>query len=516
MLAVACVPFLRLPFLEKTLSFRVAFFICKKKEPQQSSIDLSNPTKMAQWCAANLRNCEGWKSSGLELSTTSDECSRMFDASLRQIVSWADCEVLGGLRHTMVAMFEADPAAVMPRALSLGLNGLGTEKVARANAEFRQELENLEKDAAEYGNPREQKHAKAVALWGRGYHRAAADLWNEILEHHHNDLLAVKFAHDAHFFMGDCKGKRDSVQKVIGKWNSSEPCYSFLHGMLAFGLEECEEYENAEKEANKALELNRFDCWATHAKAHVMEMNGRYEEGINFMLSTEEDWKQGWIIAAHNYWHTSLFYIEKSDYESALAIYDKEVAHRYNRTHSLLDMVDAASLLWRLELEGVDVGKERWQKVENLGVHVDQHSIVFNDVHMGPALFRQGEEETEQKLYDSLISYANTTEEDNAKISARTGLPLYEGMLAFARKNYDEAAKKLIPIRRNVYEIGGSHAQRDIFTQTLIQSCILAGDESLWKMTPQLLRERNDMKSPSPLAERLAQKFRAHHPISPI
>lgn len=49
--------------------------------------------------------------------------------------------------------------------------------------------------------------------------------------------------------------------------------------MYAFGLEECGEYEKAEKEARYGLERQQQDCWSTHAIAHCMEMNGRYDEG---------------------------------------------------------------------------------------------------------------------------------------------------------------------------------------------------------------------------------------------
>ncbi|KAJ1361579.1 hypothetical protein KIN20_020862 [Parelaphostrongylus tenuis] len=78
----------------------------------------------------------------------------------------------------------------------------------------------------------------------------------------------------------------------------------------------------------KALNLNRFDAWATHAKAHVMEMQGRINEGIHFMESTVDDWRPGWILAAHNYWHVALYYVEKGDYEVALTIFDNEISER--------------------------------------------------------------------------------------------------------------------------------------------------------------------------------------------
>ncbi|KAK6037160.1 hypothetical protein COOONC_25335 [Cooperia oncophora] len=146
-----------------------------------------------------------------------------------------------------------------------------------------------------------------------GKQSAAAQTWEDILKDHPTDLIAIKFAHDTYFYLGDSKNIRDSIKAVMPKHKGTEPCYSFLHGMLAFGLEECEQYAEAEKEALKGLELNRFDCWSTHARAHIIEMQGRFDEGIAFMESTEEDWKRGWMLAAHNYWHAThaLYYAEK-------------------------------------------------------------------------------------------------------------------------------------------------------------------------------------------------------------
>ncbi|KJH51931.1 hypothetical protein DICVIV_01912 [Dictyocaulus viviparus] len=54
-----------------------------------------------------------------------------------------------------------------------------------------------------------------------------------------------------------------------------------------------------------------------------MEMEGRIDEGIQFMENTVDDWKHGWMLATHNYWHNALYYVEKGDHETALTIFDK-------------------------------------------------------------------------------------------------------------------------------------------------------------------------------------------------
>uniref|UniRef100_A0A1I7XDX2 FZ domain-containing protein n=1 Tax=Heterorhabditis bacteriophora TaxID=37862 RepID=A0A1I7XDX2_HETBA len=69
------------------------------------------PVRMAAWCAENLRDCEGWRSCGLPLSSPSNECCRLFDGALRQVVSWSDCSQLGGIHVTMKNMLATDPKA---------------------------------------------------------------------------------------------------------------------------------------------------------------------------------------------------------------------------------------------------------------------------------------------------------------------------------------------------------------------------------------------------------------------
>src|SRR3546814_11029596 len=60
--------------------------------------------------------------------------------------------------------------------------------------------------------------------------------------------------------------------------------------MHAFGLEETGDYARAEAAGRRALDIQPLDCWAHHAVAHVMEMQGRAEDGIGWMLAREPHW----------------------------------------------------------------------------------------------------------------------------------------------------------------------------------------------------------------------------------
>ena len=107
----------------------------------------------------------------------------------------------------------------------------------------------VQKETTARGTAWEKAHVKALKQWGYGHFADSAVTWEEILQEHPTDLLALKMAHEAYFFMGDCKNKRDSMKRVMTFWRNDMPCYSFLHGMYAFGLEECGQYREAEAEA---------------------------------------------------------------------------------------------------------------------------------------------------------------------------------------------------------------------------------------------------------------------------
>ena len=115
----------------------------------------------------------------------------------------------------------------------------------------------------------------------------------------------------------------------------------------------------AERTARRALEIEPKDGWAVHAVAHVMEMQGRIDEGVAWLQSREQDWAPDNGFAFHNWWHLALFHLDRGDIDRVLDLYDTAV-HPEPAVFALA-LVDATALLWRLALEGVDVG-DRWDE----------------------------------------------------------------------------------------------------------------------------------------------------------
>ncbi|RCN28614.1 hypothetical protein ANCCAN_25640 [Ancylostoma caninum] len=167
------------------------------------------------------------------------------------------------------------------------------------------------------------------------------------------------------------------------------------------------------------------------------------------------------MLAAHNYWHNALYYIEKhQNYEVPLTIFDNEICPRAVKSGAMLDIVDAVSMLWRLELEGVNVG-DRWRDLPNLKEHVDDHVLFFNDIHMSIALQKGGYRGDEAEMRKTLIDFSKTASDDydQARICREVGMAVYDGISQYILGDYDKCAKNMLPIRDRIYTIGGSNAQ---------------------------------------------------------
>ena len=121
-----------------------------------------------------------------------------------------------------------------------------------------------------------------------------------MLVDHPRDMLALQTGHLLDFYRGDALNLRNRIVRVLPHWSPGVPGYSYLLGMYAFGLEECNQYALAEETARRALELEAKDGWAVHAAVHVMEMQGRIDEGIEWLVSREEDWAPENSFAFHN------------------------------------------------------------------------------------------------------------------------------------------------------------------------------------------------------------------------
>ncbi|CAJ1057198.1 tetratricopeptide repeat protein 38 [Xyrichtys novacula] len=463
--------------------------------------------------AASYRDCEAWRAEGLPLSTSSNEACKLYDAVLTQYVKWKTDETVGGFEGSISALKAADPNFVMGHVISTGLDLMGTGISVRLDKRLADDVkQTVELANTQVLSPRERLHVKAMELFSRGNFTKATDIWEDILCEHPTDMLALKFSHDAYFYIGAQNQLRDSVARVLPYWKPHMPLSSYLKGMYSFGLMETRFYDQALKVAMEGLALTPGDSWAVHSVAHVFEMRAEVDKGLKFLESREKDWQVSDILASHNYWHWALYFLEKGEYEAALEIFDSQIFSRCKASGSMLDTVDASSLLYRLEMEGVCV-KDRWRELLQITQpHTDDHVTIFNDVHFLMTSLGAKESATSQRLLKGLQELSKEPKENyQHKLAGSVGVSMCEAMVEYDQGNYNQAVELLYPLRYKIVNIGGSDAQRDIFNQLLIHAAMKSENKHHQKLGRCLLLERDAVRPGSPLTNRLMQKALALH-----
>ena len=335
-------------------------------------------------------------------------------------------------------------------------------------------------------------HIAAARKWLEGDFERSVRAYGDILLDYPRDLLALQVAHVGDFFLGAASMLRDRVAQVLPDWDASTPGFGYVLGMHAFGLEETALYAKAEDTGRRALELNPRDPWAVHAVTHVMEMQGRHRDGIEWLTSREDDWARDNAFSFHNWWHLALFHLDLGDVPHVLELYDRRV--RPAPSEVPLEMIDASALLWRLELRGVALG-ERWERLADSWAPSAEHAYyAFNDVHAVMAHVGAKRFEAAQRIVSAIARKAGESD-TNGMMSREVGLPLARALLAFGVGDYEECLSQLLPIRAIANRFGGSHAQRDVLHLTLVEAALRAGRQRLARA---LVAERTQLKPTSP------------------
>jgi tetratricopeptide (TPR) repeat protein len=363
-----------------------------------------------------------------------------------------------------------DPQLVLARVLQayLALYASSASGLERARAL----VGDLDPWSLETGE-RELLHVLAVQSWADGEWERAASFLERALLHESRDLLALKVAQDLYFFIGNQRDLRDVVERVFGAWPSDRPGYGYVCGMYAFGLEENGQYEAAGMHARRALEENPRDVWAVHAQAHIFEMEGAQRLGVAFLDHSADDWSSSYF-ATHNWWHRALYHLELREVDDALALYDGPI--RGTRSSEWLDVDDAASLLWRLHLFGVDVGDRARALVQDVEGLLDDPVAVFNDWHAVMVAGLAGAPEVCEQL---ILVNRSASGGTNRRAIEAAGLQLLEGFAAFASGDAARTLHRLVDIGPKAHVVGGSHAQRDVIDLTLIAAAARSGDVPL-------------------------------------
>ena len=435
---------------------------------------------------------------GLAVSTSSTTALEHFETALAQFHAYRGDPV--ATLDQALAADESFVLAHLAKAFMLVTAGEGRflpvarDAVARAAAGGAQ------------ANPRERALTGAARQLVDGDWHGASRSFDAVLRQWPRDALTIQTAHLMDFYRGDALNLRNRISRVLPAWSATLPGYSYVLGMHAFGLEECNQFPEAEAAGRRAVEITPTDGWAVHAVTHVMEMQGRIDEGVAWLTSRASDWATADnAFAPHNWWHLALFHLDRGAYDVALDLFDRRLDGP--QADLVLVLVDCTALLWRLQLEGVNVGDrfervaDRWQAKAD----VERGFYAFNDLHAMMSFAATGRSAECKRLLAEMRETAATGNGANLAMTRDIGLPLAEGVLEFAQGRPASAIERIEPVRDTANGFGGSHAQRDLLSLTLIEAAIRAGD---LQRARHVLAERQVHK-PTAWSARLAARIDA-------
>ncbi|WP_308915128.1 tetratricopeptide repeat protein [Jannaschia sp. LMIT008] len=325
----------------------------------------------------------------------------------------------------------------------------------------------------EAANGRERAITAALGHVLAGEIAAGVASLEGVLRHAPGDTLVMKLGHALRFVIGDGAGMRRSVERVMPAHGADHAGRGYLLGCHAFALEETGDYAAARLAGRAALTLAPDDAWGLHAITHVHDMTGDAAGGLAWLEGREDAWAHCNNFRFHVWWHKALMLLDLGRLAEALDLYDTAV--RAERTDDYRDISNAASLLSRLQGEGVDVG-DRWRELADLSeARTEDGCLIFADLHYLLALTNDGRDAAVTHMLGRLHRDAMRSSNQTERLMADPGLSAASGLAAFGEGEYGRAFDHLSAARPHMQGAGGSHAQRDVFERLTIDAGLRAG-----------------------------------------
>jgi tetratricopeptide (TPR) repeat protein len=354
------------------------------------------------------------------------------------------------------------------------------------------------KAAAAAGTGRERAHAAALARWTEGDLDGALAGWEGIMAEHPHDILAFRLHHFSAFWLGRAGQMLRAVEAVGPRWSAAIPGYGSILACRCFANEEAGNYTVAEEAGRAAVALDPGDLWATHGVAHIMEMQGRRGEGIAWLRALEPHWDGGSNLLHHLWWHRAMYHIEHGEHAEVLALYDRGFRNHDSALVQAMpdlyiDVQNAASMLFRLQRQGVDVG-DRWTELaDKAEARIGDCLSTFTLPHWMMALAATGRVQAASRMLDAMREAARQPG-TVAPILRDSAIPVCEAVLAHAQGDHARAVAVMRPAIGVMHRMGGSHAQQDVLEQLFLDAALKAGAED----DARLLLERVAGRHPVP------------------
>jgi tetratricopeptide (TPR) repeat protein len=391
---------------------------------------------------------------GLAISTSSAAAAERFQDGMDRLLSYGP-----GAEESFAAALEADDG------LAMAHSGVALLAVGRGDAATARTAVVRARDTVAGASRRERQHVEALgALIGGETERGLA-LVDEHLAEFPRDALLVNQAGSAIGFAGG--GDREERRAAF--LERLAPAYGddwWFQSALAFTYHEVDRFEESRRLSERSLQQYPGNANASHNIAHICFETVDTDGGAAFL----EEWLAGYDARAsfhcHLAWHQAMFELQRGRHTRALEVFHRDIVGAVNPR---LAMIDGSALLWRFRLAGQPAEPEAWRRLADLAGRVSRPGFVFGEVHAALAYAACGDHAALAKLCDGLRALG----EKGHPIAGSVALPVAQGIAAVAAGDHATALAHLEPVEAEFHRIGGSHAQWEIFEETMV-ACYFA------------------------------------------
>ena len=398
----------------------------------------------------------------LPLSTTSHKARDLYVDAIDRILA-ADA----GVDETLTRAIEEDPQFALAHAALARQHQLRARpKQARASAQLATQL-------VDKATERERQHVAIIDNLIAGNIPKSLEQTRQHIQAYPRDAFALDPACGVFGSIG-FSGRTGREAEQLALLEPLAPHYGddwWFLTVHAFALLETGQWARGRELVERALELRPTSSHGAHTLVHALFEAGADNDAKQFMTDWLPDADRNSLLHCHIWWHFSLLLMFTGNQDAAFQAFSENCLPGTTDSPSINVFTDSVSFLWRAELAGAERDVHLWEQLSTYYNEQFHRPIVFVDAHLGLVYAALGETE---KL-DACIAELQTLGAAKKLPAGTTAALLTRAYKAFAAKQWDGAIELLESVMGDLVRIGGSRAQRDLQTNTLIAAYTNAG-----------------------------------------
>jgi hypothetical protein len=379
------------------------------------------------------------------------------------------------------AAIEADPTFAMAKLAKAWILHSGRSGV------FKPVIDDLLRESeplVDGANGRTRAYFDGLKAAQAGHAVAAGTIMEAMLDRHPTDLMAHRLVQLELFWNGRIAWMRDVTERATPHWHVDLADFGVFQSVRAFAAEEDGDYVAAERCGRDAIDHNPADCWGAHAVVHALTMQGRIDDGIEWLQGLSGNWAESNQMKHHLWWHLCILLLEQGEHDRILDLLTSEVRNPDSplvkaAPAAPIDIQNIASMLLRLRLVGVDVG-DRWLVLADVCAdRVDDNRSPFGNAHDMMVLAATEQFQAAEALLDNMRQVSTTSDNSLALTYRIVGIPICEAILAHFKGDFGRVIDSIAPVRHDLPQVGGSIVQRDLFYWILVDATRRQGQGDL-------------------------------------